>query len=129
MPRFLIIDDDAAVAKTLGRMLGLEGHDVTSVQSAEAGLQIAVADPPDAILVDLRLPEVSGIEFLRRLRRDARVRELPVAIVTGDRFLEDALLAEIHALGATICYKPLWLDDVLALAKTLTKGADGDGKS
>lgn len=124
MPRFLIIDDDVAVARTIARMLGLDGHQVTSVHSAEAGLELAVREPPDAILVDLRLPGVSGVEFLRRVRRDARLRELPVAIVTGDRFLEDALLAEIHALGATICYKPLWLDDVLALAKTLTEGEE-----
>lgn len=122
MSRFLIVDDDVAVARTLSRMLTLEGHEVRSEHSAMAGLEAAMSDPPDAILVDLRLPEISGVEFLRRLRRDERLRELPVAVVTGDHFLEDALLAEIHALGATIRYKPLWLDDIAALAKTLTGG-------
>lgn len=120
MSHFLIVDDDVAVARTLGRMLTTDGHQVTSAQSAVSGLEMAVSEHPHAILVDLRMPEVSGVEFLRRLRRDPRVRELPVAVVTGDYFLEDDLLAEIQSLGATVRYKPLWLEDVLALAKTLT---------
>lgn len=122
MPRFLIVDDDAAVADTIARMLRTDGYEVQSAPSAVAGLELAVQEPPDAVLVDLRMPEVSGIEFLRRLRRDSRIAELPVAVVTGDYFLEDGLLAEIRSLGATVRYKPLWLEDVLALARTLTGG-------
>lgn len=120
---FLIVDDDTAVANTLARMLSTDGHQVSLAPSAEAGLGLAVDQHPDAVLVDLRMPTVSGIEFLRRLRRDPRIQDLPVAIVTGDYFLEDGLLAEIQSLGATVCFKPLWLEDMLALAKDLTKGA------
>src|SRR5262245_7281680 len=120
MSHFLIVDDDPAVARTLGKMLSADGHEVTSAESAESGLTLAVTTPPDAILVDLRMPEVSGVEFLRRLRSDPRISEVPVAVVTGDYFLEDDLLAEIRSLGATVSYKPLWLEDLLSLARTLT---------
>ena len=120
MSHFLIVDDDPAVARTLGKMLSTDGHEVTSAESAESGLEIAVTTPPHAILVDLRMPEISGVEFLRRLRKDPRAREVPVAVVTGDYFLEDDLLAEIRSLGATVSYKPLWLEDLLTLARTLT---------
>ena len=119
VPRFLIVDDDAAVAGTLGRMLEVAGHEVTLANSAEAGLDVARQSPPDAVIVDLRMPVVTGVEFLRRVRNDPSLRELPVALVTGDYFLDDALLAEIHALGATVRYKPLWLEDVINLANTL----------
>jgi len=121
--RFLIVDDDLAVAATLSRMLSVDGHAVSSVHSAEAGLELARHDRPDAVLVDLRMPLVSGVEFLRRLRRDPALRELPVAVVTGDYFLEESLLAEIRALGATVQFKPLWLEDVLSLARSLTGAA------
>lgn len=124
MPRFLIVDDDVAVAKTLSRMLGTDGHQAVLAHTAAAGLDSALTDPPDAIVLDLRMPEISGLEFLRRLRRDPRVRELPVAVVTGDHFLEDALLAEIQSLGATVRFKPLWLEDVVALARALTGRTD-----
>jgi CheY-like chemotaxis protein len=118
--RFLIVDDDLAVASTLSRMLSVDGHTVTAAPTAEAGLDLARLAPPDAVLVDLRMPSVSGVEFLRRLRRDPALRELPVAVVTGDYFLEESLLAEIHSLGATVQFKPLWLEDVLSLARSRT---------
>lgn len=121
MSSFLIVDDEQAVAATLGRMLSLAGHEVACAYSAESGLAMALTTPPDALLVDLRMPVVSGVEFLRRMRSDPRLRELPVALVTGDYFLEDSLLAEIHALGATVRYKPLWLEDIIALANALTE--------
>ena len=75
---------------------------------------------PDAILLDVRMPQVSGIDFLRRLRRDPQLCEVPVALVTGDYFLNEAALNEIHALGATVRHKPLALEAMRALAATLT---------
>ena len=79
MPHLLIVDDDVAVAGTLTRMLELRGYQVESAQSAEGGLEMAALHRPDAILVDMRMPSMSGIEFLRHLRRDPRLQETPVA--------------------------------------------------
>jgi DNA-binding response OmpR family regulator len=115
----LIVDDDSVVGETFARMLTLEGHRVTTAQTADAALTAAALDAPDALILDMRMPVVSGLDFLRQLRRDARLRETPVAIVTGDYFLNEPVLAEMRALGATVRYKPLWMDDLSALAKSL----------
>jgi DNA-binding response OmpR family regulator len=115
----LIVDDDPVVGETFARMLTLEGHRVTTVQTADAALTSSAIDAPDALILDMRMPVVSGLDFLRQLRRDARLRETPVAIVTGDYFLNEPVLAEMRALGATVRYKPLWMDDLSALAKSL----------
>jgi CheY-like chemotaxis protein len=115
----LIVDDDPVVGETFARMLTLEGHRVSTVQTAEAALATAGLDAPDALILDMRMPVVSGLDFLRQLRRDPRLRETPVAIVTGDYFLNEPVLAEMRALGATVRYKPLWMDDLSALAKSL----------
>jgi CheY-like chemotaxis protein len=120
VPHLLIVDDDVAVAGTLTRMLELRGYQVESAQSAETGLEMAARHRPDAILVDMRMPSMSGIEFLRHLRRDPRLQETPVAIITGDYFLDQTQLSEIHTLRATVRYKPLWLEDLTALAASLT---------
>ncbi|MDA1306514.1 MAG: response regulator [Acidobacteria bacterium] len=123
MAHILIVDDDRVVGETFARMLTLEGHRVTTVQSAESALTAAGADLPDALILDMRMPVVSGLDFLRQLRRDPHLREMPVAIVTGDYFLNEPVLAEMRALGATVRYKPLWMDDLSALAQSLlTKG-------
>ena len=115
----LIVDDDRSVADTFARMLKLEGFEVATALSADDGLELANRVRPDAIILDMRMPVVSGLDFLRQLRRDPRLRETPVAIVTGDYFLNEPILAEMRALGATVRYKPLWMDDLTALAQSL----------
>ena len=59
--------------------------------------------------------------FLRRLRKTEGSRVTPVAIVTGDYFLEEDLTAELEALGAELRFKPLWLEDLVGLARNLLK--------
>lgn len=100
-------------------MLTLQGHRVTTQQTAEQALDAAGIDPPDVLILDLRMPVVSGLDVLRRLRRDARLRETPVAIVTGDCTLNAPVLDEMRSLGATVRYKPLWMDDLRALTDAL----------
>ena len=119
MLHFLVVDDDVVVGQTFTRMLELDGHRVTAVLSAEAGLAVAAQERPDAVILDMRMPIFTGLDFLRRLRQDVRLREMPVALVTGDYFLNEQLLGEIYSLGATVRYKPLWLEDLSALAKSL----------
>jgi DNA-binding response OmpR family regulator len=64
---------------------------------------------------------VDGLGFLRRLRADETQRGVPVAIVTGDYFLDDAISSELRELGAELKFKPLWLEDLVGLARTLLK--------
>ena len=119
MAHILIVDDDQVVGETFARMLTLSGYRVTTVQSVDAALVATAEQAPDALILDMRMPVVTGLDFLRQLRRDSRLREVPVAIVTGDYFLDEPLLAEMRALGATVRYKPLWMDDLSALAQSL----------
>jgi len=117
----LIVDDDEGVTQTFARMLKLEGFEVRTAMNAENGLVQAQEARPDAIILDLRMPLVDGLGFLRRLRAQDEQRQTPVAIVTGDYFLEDNVSAEIRQLGAELKFKPLWLEDLVGLARTLLK--------
>jgi DNA-binding response OmpR family regulator len=117
--RILIVDDDEGVTQTFARGLRLEGYQVHTANSAEAGLREARDREPDAIILDLRMPLVDGLGFLRQLREGDAQRSTPVAIVTGDYFLEDEIASQLRALGAELLYKPLWLEDLIGLARTL----------
>jgi DNA-binding response OmpR family regulator len=117
----LIVDDDEGVTQTFARMLKLEGFEVRTAMNAENGLVQAQEARPDAIILDLRMPLVDGLGFLRRLRAQDDQRQTPVAIVTGDYFLDDNVSAEIRQLGAELKFKPLWLEDLVGLARTLLK--------
>lgn len=97
----------------------MEGFDVRSVTTANDGLKQAAAQHPDAILLDLRMPVMDGLDFLRALRAQEGARHAPVAIVTGDYFIDDRMMDEIRALGAVVKFKPLWLEDLVAITREL----------
>jgi DNA-binding response OmpR family regulator len=115
----LVIDDDEGITEAFARMLRLEGFQVRTALSAEKGLQEAEIVQPDAIILDLRMPMIDGLGFLYRLRMRENCRNTPVAIVTGDYTVQDLIAHEITELGAQLHFKPLWLDDLLALALAL----------
>jgi len=119
--RILVVDDDEGVTTTFARMLRLEGFDVRTALNGEMGLLEASKSRPDAIILDLRMPLVDGLRFLRRLRADNEQHDVPVAIVTGNYFLDDDIAAELRQLGAEVKFKPLWLDDLVSLARNLLK--------
>ena len=112
----LVVDDDEGVALTFSRMLRLQGYRVETATNAETGLALATAHKPDAIILDLRMPIFGGVEFLRRLRSantDPASAGPSVTIVTGDYFIEEPIASELRQLGAQVCFKPLWVDDLV----------------
>ena len=118
-PRVLIVDDDVSVTDTFSRMLRLEGYEVWAALSADEGLSLAQTHRPQAVILDLRMPLTSGLQFLRAIRAIPGLTHTPVAIVTGDYYLDDAQSNEIRELGAELRYKPLWLEELVTLAREL----------
>ena len=115
----LIVDDDPEVVRTFAAWLQLQGYEVRTASDGEAALpQVRGVD---AIILDARMPILDGLGLLRRVR--AEDEDVPVAIVTGDYLIEDAILNEFQRLNAQILFKPLWLDDLVALAARLVNHA------
>ena len=127
MARLLLIDDDPAVSLTLTRMLEFAGHAVTRVESAERGLAEAVNDPPDALILDMKMPGMGGLEFLKRLRAIPELEAIPVGVITGDYFLGESILQELGVLSAVVRYKPIRLEDLAALTRQLLGDGPGSG--
>jgi DNA-binding response OmpR family regulator len=127
--KILIVDDDESVTQTFASMLRLEGYQVRTAITAENGLRVAEEIRPDAIILDLRMPLVDGLGFLRRLRAKEEQRFTPVAIVTGDYFLEDEISNELRELGAELRFKPMWLEDLVGLARNLLERDSTGGRA
>ena len=119
MASVLVIDDDPATVETYSRMLQLEGHRVYTAASADAGLVEAEQHTPDAVLLDLRMPLVDGLEFLRQLRARAAMQSTPVMIITGDYFIDDRTTSALNQLGARVAFKPLWFDGLVQIVNEL----------
>jgi DNA-binding response OmpR family regulator len=118
-PRVLIVDDDVGVTNLFSRTLRLEGYEVWAGHTADEGVSLARIHRPHAIILDLRMPLTSGLQVLRAIRAIPGLSQTPVAIVTGDYYLAEAQSQEIRALGAELRYKPLWLDELVTLAREL----------
>ncbi len=120
-PKLLIVDDDVSTTETFAQILTLEGYDVRTAATAESGLREFESTQPDAIILDLRMPFINGLGLLYRLRAVESHRQTPVVIVTGDQCLDDAVINELRDLGAEVKFKPLWLEDLVDVARSLVQ--------
>lgn len=91
----LIIDDDALNLKLFAMTLSGRGYRVLLAMDARRGLDLAAQQHPDLIMMDIQLPDMSGLEATRTLKQDADTRTIPVLITTA--FLVDS--DELRASG------------------------------
>src|SRR5512139_2473384 len=83
MARVLIVDDEEPLALILTHALRAAGHTPMNAATGHGALLAARAHP-DLILLDLGLPDISGDEVLRRLKRDPHTADIPVVVVSGE---------------------------------------------
>ncbi len=82
-PRILIVDDDHTQADVLATGLRQQGFDTITAQTGRAGLELAHTHHPQLVLLDLRLPDVDGLNICQELTDDARTCDIPVIILSG----------------------------------------------
>jgi two-component system response regulator MprA len=114
----LIIEDDPAVRESLERCLGFEGYAVVSAVDGEAGLAAVAVNRPDAILLDLQLPKMDGLEVCRRIR--ASGDGVPILMLTA----RDATRDRVSGLDAgadDYLPKPFALEELLARLRALLR--------
>jgi CheY-like chemotaxis protein len=103
----LVVDRRETIRRVLALILESEGFQVVTTGAASAAIAIAFEIAPSAVLLDLSLPEQSAVAALRKLRADARTRDLPIIVLDGG----DNTLGEAdRALTTAVLSKPLDLD-------------------
>jgi two-component system KDP operon response regulator KdpE len=115
----LIVDDDSVAVEVFEQILTNHGYSVRVAPDAELGLQEVLRAAPAVILLDLHLPMADGLEFLRQLRANAPHARTPIAVITGDYFVEEDVARELLTLGARVHFKPLWEEELLKLIHDL----------
>ena len=83
MKKVLIIDDAIAFQKTMAMKLKSKGYDIAQAFDGEEGLDKAIKENPDIILLDIKMPKMEGIELLTKLRANKDVRVVPVFITSN----------------------------------------------
>lgn len=116
----LVIDDEPEVRRVFARILEAEGYVAIEAADGEAALSmIRHGLVPTGVLLDLHMPGMGGLAFLVQLRANPGTAALPVAVVTADSFINHAAEFAVKALRATLSFKPVTADEILALAAVM----------
>jgi len=121
--RILVVDDEPAVREAVERALRLDGHDVLLAADGQEALGTLDARPPDAVVLDVLMPRVDGLELCRRMRR--RGDRTPVLMLTARDAVSDRV-AGLDAGADDYLIKPFALEELLARVRALLRRAGPD---
>ena len=79
----VIVDDEVDTAEMLAEMMRVSGFNVVQCQGGMNALRVIYRERPDAILLDIMMPDLSGLDILQSIRRDPRLEKIPVIIVSA----------------------------------------------
>jgi two-component system, OmpR family, response regulator MprA len=121
--RVLLVEDEPAVRDAVERALRGAGHKADLAKEGPAGLELAMTNPYDAVVLDLGLPGLDGIEVCRRLRQSGN--QVPVLMLTARAAVRDRVEG-LDAGADDYLVKPFALDELLARIRALgRRGEDG----
>jgi two-component system response regulator MprA len=123
--RILVVDDDLAVRRSIDRALRLEGYEVVTVGTGREALDAVAASPPDALVLDLQLPDLDGLQVCRHLRSSGN--DTPVLMLTARQEIDDRVQG-LDAGADDYLIKPFALAELLArLRALLRRRFEGEG--
>ena len=112
--RILAVDDEAAIRRFLRSGLGAQGYEVLEADTGEAAVTAAASERPDLVVLDLGLPDVDGLEVLRRIRSTSQVPVIVLSVRSDERGKVEAL-----DLGADdYVTKPFGMEELTARVRT-----------
>jgi two-component system KDP operon response regulator KdpE len=117
MTRVLVVDDEPALLRTVAIMLRSRGYEVTTAVDGAGGLRAAGEAHPDLVVLDLGLPDLDGVEVVRRLRAWTPV---PVLVLSG-RLDSRAKVAALDAGADDYVTKPFDVEELLARVRAVTR--------
>jgi PAS domain S-box-containing protein len=113
-PRVLVVEDDNHVRPVLARLVEEGGFRVAEAANGTAALELIQRDPPDLILLDIRMPGIDGYEVLRRLKLHPAHRDIPVVVLTASDLGAAACQRALDLGAARYLEKPIASDDLIA---------------
>ena len=113
----LVVDDAPENLRVLAMVLTRGGHVPRPVRSGRLAIEAAVASPPDLVILDVNMPEMSGLDVARRFKQDEGLRSIPIIFISGIDGVSDKVAA-FRAGGVDFISKPFQEQEVLARVNT-----------
>jgi two-component system response regulator MprA len=122
MERILVVEDDRSVRDAVERALQFEGYEVATARDGAEALHSVLNDPPDAIVLDVMMPHIDGLEACRRIR--ARGDTTPILMLTARHEVSDRVDG-LDAGADDYMVKPFALEELLARIRALLRRSTG----
>jgi two-component system response regulator MprA len=123
--RILVVDDDLAVCRSIDRALRLEGYEVIIVSTGRDALEAVTQHSPDALVLDLQLPDLDGLQVCQRIREAGD--DTPILMLTARHGIDDRVQG-LDAGADDYLVKPFALEELLArLRALLRRRFEGEG--
>jgi two-component system, OmpR family, response regulator MprA len=123
--RILVVDDDLAVCRSIDRALRLEGYEVATVSTGREALEAVAQNSPDALVLDLQLPDLDGLQVCRRICEAGN--DTPILMLTARHGIDDRVQG-LDAGADDYLVKPFALEELLArLRALLRRRFEGEG--
>lgn len=116
--RILVCDDDPVILRLLQVNLELEGYEVLSAHNGEEALEIASAERPDLVILDIMMPKLDGYQTAERLKAQDDTKEIPVVFVSAKAQLSDIEKGKSYGV-ADYLTKPFDPSDLLEIVERL----------
>ena len=117
----LIIEDEEDAADLFAEMMRVSGFRVLKTSKSAPAMSMMTADKPDIVLLDIMMPEISGLDILRQMRRDPNLANIPVIVVTAKSMPAD-IKNGMEAGASTYLTKPVGFQELKdAVDRTLGK--------
>jgi len=124
MRRVMVVDDDEAIGPAIRLLLEPEGFSVEAPGEGRAALPLLLRDPPDLLILDVNMPEMSGWELCAILRRQSLTRDLPILFLTGRHEVKDRITA--MQFGASdYLSKPFTSEELVRKVRALVPARSG----
>lgn len=115
----MIIEDEEDAAELFAEMMRISGYHVVKTSKSAPAIEMMTTEKPDVILLDIMMPEISGLDILRQMRRDPALANIPVIVVTAKGMPAD-IKNGMEAGASTYLTKPVgFLDLKEAVARAL----------
>jgi DNA-binding response OmpR family regulator len=121
MARLLVVDDDEDIRELLTLALGIAGHEILTASDGPAALDVLAAEPVDLVVLDVTMPQMSGLEVCRRVRAAPPVPE-PLILMLSAMADPDDIAAGLAAGADSYAIKPFNISSLTRTVERLLEG-------
>lgn len=121
MARLLVVDDDDDIRELLSLALGIAGHDIVTASDGPAALDVLAAEPVDLMVLDVSMPQMSGLEVARRVRAAPPAPE-PIILMLSAMADPNDIAAGLAAGADSYATKPFSISSLTRTVETLLQG-------